>query len=140
MLGILGVVAGAYLLIESAVTIADMFRISPFIIALSMVAIGTSLPELVVSTVASYRGESDIAVGNVLGSNVFNVFLIIGFAALFIPLGATGSMDDLIILLLVSILMMPILLSNHQISRFEGFLMLVGYCTVSYTHLRAHET
>lgn len=127
ILGIAGVVAGAYLLIESAVTIADMFNISPFIIALSMVAVGTSLPELVVSAVAAYRGESDIAVGNVLGSNVFNILLILGVAALFIPLGAIGSMDDLIILLIVSSLMVPILYSNHEISRFEGFFMLVGY-------------
>lgn len=126
-LGIGAVVFGAYLLIESAVTIAAILNISPFIIALSMVAIGTSLPELVVSTVAAYRKESDIAVGNVLGSNVFNILLILGVAALFIPLGAIGSMDDMIILLLVAIIMVPICCTGHKISRVEGVFMLVLY-------------
>ena len=121
------VVFGSYLLIESAVTIANILEISPFIIALSMVAIGTSLPELVVSSVAAYKEESDIAVGNVLGSNVFNILLILGVAALFIPLGAVGSIDDTVILLLVTALMIPILCSNHEISRWEGVLMLVLY-------------
>ena len=64
---------GAYLLIESSVTIATMFGIPTFVIAASMVAVGTSLPELVVSAMAAYKGESDVAVGNVLGSNVFNI-------------------------------------------------------------------
>jgi cation:H+ antiporter len=127
MLGIAGVVFGAWLLIESAVTIATLLDINPFIIALSMVAIGTSLPELVVSSVAAYRGESDIAVGNVLGSNVFNILLILGIAALFIPLGAINSMDNMIILLLVTLLMIPICCTNHTISRIEGFFMLVIY-------------
>ena len=127
IIGIIAVVFGAYLLIESAVTIANMLEISPFIIALSMVAIGTSLPELVVSSVAAYKEESDIAVGNVLGSNVFNILLILGVAALFIPLGAVGSIDDMLILLLVTALMIPILCSNHEISRWEGVLMIVLY-------------
>jgi cation:H+ antiporter len=127
IIGIAAVVFGAYLLIESAVTIAHMLTISTFIIALSMIAIGTSLPELVVSSMAAYKGESDIAVGNVLGSNVFNILLILGAAALFIPLGAVNSIDDMIILLLVTVLMIPILCSNHEISRWEGALMLVLY-------------
>ena len=127
LLGIVAVVFGAYLLIESAITIASILEISPFIIALSMVAIGTSLPELVVSTVAAYRKESDIAVGNVLGSNVFNILLILGIAALFIPLGAINSMDDMIILLIITIIMLPICCTNHKISRIEGAFMLILY-------------
>ncbi|MBS3749629.1 MAG: calcium/sodium antiporter, partial [Candidatus Thermoplasmatota archaeon] len=75
--GIAGVVLGAWFLIESAITIAHFFNISPFIISLSMVAVGTSLPELVVSVMASFKDESDIAVGNVLGSNVFNILLVL---------------------------------------------------------------
>jgi len=127
MLGIVLVVGGAWLLIESATTLAALLNISPFVIALSMVAIGTSLPELVVSVVAAFRGEADIAVGNVLGSNVFNILLILGFAALFIPLGAIGSMDNLLILLAVTLIMVPICYSKHTISRIEGFIMLVLY-------------
>lgn len=127
ILGIALVIGGAWLLIESAVTIATILKISPFVIALSMVAIGTSLPELVVSSVAAFRGESDIAVGNVLGSNVFNIFLILGFAALFIPLGAIGSMDTLLILLAVTLVIVPICYSGHTISRLEGVIMLAIY-------------
>ncbi|MFO8077575.1 MAG: calcium/sodium antiporter [Thermoplasmatota archaeon] len=125
--GIIGVVIGAWLLIESAVAIAHFFGIPEMIIALSMVAIGTSLPELVVSAVASFKDESDIAVGNVLGSNVFNIFLVIGAAALLIPLNAQGSVDHLIILLLVTAVMFPILRSGHQVSRIEGVFLLGLY-------------
>jgi cation:H+ antiporter len=125
--GIAGVVLGAWFLIESAITIAHFFNISPFIISLSMVAVGTSLPELVVSVMASYKDESDIAVGNVLGSNVFNILLVLGSAALLIPLGAMKSVDHLVILLGVTLVMIPILRSNHEVSRLEGVFLLVLY-------------
>jgi len=127
MLGIAGVVLGAWFLIESAITIAHFFNISPFIISLSMVAVGTSLPELVVSVMASFKDESDIAVGNVLGSNVFNILLVLGAAALLIPLGAMKSLDHLVILLGVTLVMIPILRSNHEVSRLEGVFLLVLY-------------
>lgn len=125
--GIAGVVLGAWFLIESAITIAHFFNISPLIISLSMVAVGTSLPELVVSVMAAYKDESDIAVGNVLGSNVFNILLVLGAAALLIPLGAMKSVDHLVILLGVTLVMIPILRSNHEISRLEGVFLLVLY-------------
>ena len=126
-LGIIGVVLGAWLLIESAVTIATILGVSPFVIALSMVAVGTSVPELVVSATAAYKSKSDIAIGNVLGSNVFNILLILGFAALFIPLKAVGSLDYILILLGVTIVMVPILKTGHAISRIEGLFMLIVY-------------
>ncbi len=127
ILGITGVVLGAYLLIEASVTIADMLGIQKFIIAASIVAIGTSLPELVVSAMASYKGKSDVAVGNVLGSNVFNILLILGFAALFIPLHAFESMDSIIILFFVTLAMVPIIYTKNKISRSEGVFMLIIY-------------
>ena len=127
VLGILGVVAGAYLLIESSVTIAHILDIPEFVIAASIVAIGTSLPELVVSAMAAHKGESDVAVGNVLGSNVFNVLMILGFAALFIPLYAYQSMDSIIILFVVTLVMVPIIYTKNKISRLEGVFMLVIY-------------
>lgn len=128
-LGIIGVVAGAWLLIESAVVIADFLEIPTFIIAISMVAIGTSVPELVVSSMAAYKDESDIAVGNVLGSNVFNIFMVLGVAALFIPLQANipESITHLWILLAVTLVMFPILYIGHKISRIEGVFMLGLY-------------
>ena len=127
IVGIVGVVSGAWLLIESAVTIATILGVSPFVIALSMVAVGTSVPELVVSATAAYKNKSDIAIGNVLGSNVFNILLILGFAALFIPLKAVGSLDYILILLGVTVVMVPILETGHAISRIEGLFMLIVY-------------
>jgi len=129
ILGIIGVVFGAWLLIESAVCIANYFDIDQFIIAVSMVAVGTSLPELVVSSMAAYKNESDIAVGNVLGSNVFNILLIIGVAALFIQLNANdfGSIVHILILILVTVIIFPIIYTGHRISRLEGVAMLGLY-------------
>ena len=127
IIGIISVIIGAELLIISSVTIAEILKIPTFIIALSIVAIGTSLPELAVSVMAAYKGESDIAIGNVLGSNVFNIFLILGLAALFIPLNAIASIDHIIILVAVTLMVYPILYTGHTISRKEGILMLVFY-------------
>jgi len=127
ILGIAGVVIGAELLIISSVEIAELLKIDAFIIALSVVAVGTSLPELVVSAAASRKGESDVAIGNVLGSNVFNILLILGFAALFIPLKATAKLDHTLILLAVTLIMVPICCTKRGISRVEGVIMLAMY-------------
>lgn len=127
ILGIAGVVVGALLLIESALSIANFFGIPEMIIALSMVAVGTSLPELVVSAMAAYKNESDIAVGNVIGSNVFNIFLILGASALLMPLNAVNSIGNLLILMVVTLVMFPVLYTGHVISRKEGVFLLVLY-------------
>ena len=139
ILGVAGVVLGAWFLIESAISIASFFHIPTFVISLSMVAVGTSLPELVVSAMASYKNKSDIAVGNVLGSNVFNIFLILGVSALFIPLNAVGSIDHLLILLAVTLLMVPVLRSNHEISRFEGVFLLILYAVYMWYTFLGHS-
>jgi cation:H+ antiporter len=128
ILGIFGVIFGAWLLIESSITIANLLNVPEFIIALSLVAIGTSLPELVVSMMAAYKGESDIAIGNVIGSNVFNILLVLGVAALFIPLKAVSSLDHILILIGVTIVIVPILETGHTITRIEGAFMLMIYC------------
>ena len=126
-LGIAGVVVGAWLLIEGAVSIANQFGIPQIIIALSMVAVGTSLPELVVSSLAAFRKESDIAVGNIIGSNIFNILLILGAAAVIIPLNAGASLNHIIFLLIVTIIMAPILYSGSTITRGEGAFLLIIY-------------
>jgi cation:H+ antiporter len=129
ILGIIGVIIGAWLIITSSIIIAEFLGISTFIIALSMVAVGTSIPELVVSSMAAYKQKSDIAVGNVLGSNVFNILLILGFAALFIPLNANTSESILLlwILLIITISIFPILYTKNIISRKQGIFMLSIY-------------
>ena len=127
ILGIAGVVVGAYLLIESALTIADFFGIPEMIIALSMVAVGTSLPELVVSVMAAYKNESDIAIGNVIGSNVFNIFLVLGASALLIPLNAVNYIGTILILMVVTLVMFLVIYTGHVISRKEGIFLIVLY-------------
>lgn len=125
--GIAGVVVGAWLLIEGAVSIAHQFGIPQIIIALSMVAVGTSLPELVVSLLAAYRKEADIAIGNIIGSNIFNILLVLGVAAVIIPLNAGESVMYIAFLLIVTIIMVPILYTGSSITRAEGILLLMLY-------------
>ena len=132
VLGIGGVVLGAWLLIESALAFAGLFGIPKIIISLSMVAIGTSLPELVVSAVASYKKESDIAVGNVLGSNVFNILLVLGISALLIPLKTIPSIDHIIILTVITFIMFPIVFSGEKVTRIEGAFLLIIYSIFIY--------
>jgi cation:H+ antiporter len=126
-LGIVGVVIGAWLLIEGAVSIAHQFGIPQIIIALSMVAIGTSLPELVVSVLAAFRKESDIAIGNIIGSNIFNILLVLGVAAIIIPLNTGESFIHIVFLLVVTIIMVPILYTGSTITRGEGVILLGLY-------------
>ena len=132
VVGIAGVVFGAYLLIESSVSIATFFGVPTFVIALSMVAIGTSLPELVVSAMAAFRGEDDIAVGNVLGSNVFNILLVLGASALFVPLGAKENILESVFLLVITLLLFPLLYRGFDVNRWEGILLLAGYGVFTY--------
>jgi len=132
VVGIAGVVFGAYLLIESSISIATFFGVPTFVIALSMVAIGTSLPELVVSAMAAFRGEDDIAVGNVLGSNVFNILLVLGASALFVPLGAKQNILESVFLLGITVLLFPLLYRGFDVNRWEGILLLVGYGVFTY--------
>ncbi len=125
--GILGVIFGAWLLVESSVSIARFLGIPELIIALTMVAVGTSLPELVVSSLAAYRKQSQIAIGNIIGSNIFNILLILGIALLFIPMNATMSLVYLFFLLAVSLLMVPLMYIGGKLSRLNGVFMLLLY-------------
>ncbi len=127
ILGLIGVIAGAWILIKSAVILANILHISTFIVSLSMVAVGTSLPELVVSAMAAYKREADIAVGNVLGSNIFNILLILGASAILIPLNMREALDYLVILVIVTIVSFITLYTGGVISRLEGVAFLVMY-------------
>jgi len=126
--GIIGVIVGAWLLVESSVSIARFLGIPEIIIALTMVSVGTSLPELVISSLSVYRKQSEIAIGNVIGSNIFNILLVLGISLFFVPMNATGSLVYLSILLAVSLLMIPLMYTGGKLSRFNGALMLLIYC------------
>ena len=140
--GLVLLVLGAHWLVESAVSIARALGVSEVVIALTIVAAGTSLPELATSIVAALRGERDIAVGNVIGSGLFNLLAIGGITALVTPGGLSVASSvlsfDLPMMVAVAIACMPIFATGHQISRWEGGLFLAYYVAyVTYLILAA---
>ena len=126
-------ILGANLFVQSAVAIAKMFNVSDAVIGLTIVAIGTSLPELITSIVATYKKEADIAIGNVVGSNVFNILGILGITALIIPISTEGiSYIDLGVMLFAALILLPLSKTGFLISRLEGALLLSGYVGYMY--------
>lgn len=129
VIGLFAVVVGAEWLVTGATTLATEFGVPEEVIGLTVVAIGTSLPELATAIVAAYRGHSDVCVGNVLGSNLFNLFGISGVTALFAPLPFSDKIVsfDLWVLLAATALIIPFMLSGRRISRLEGTILIVLY-------------
>jgi len=131
--GLLMLPLGAELLVSAAVEIATRLGLSKAVIGLTIVAIGTSLPELATSAVASIKKQGDISIGNVLGSNISNILLIIGFAALFNPIQANDiSVVDLGVMLGLAVLSWPIARTGFLLSRMEGAILLLVYCGYIY--------
>ena len=129
IVGLFAVVVGAEWLVTGATTLATEFGVPEEVIGLTVVAIGTSLPELATSIVAAYRGHSDVCVGNVLGSNLFNLFGITGVTALLTPLPFSDKIVsfDLWILLAATAIIIPFMLTGRRISRPEGIVLLILY-------------
>lgn len=126
--GLACVLLGALLMVEGAISMANHTGIPSTVIGLTIVAIGTSLPELATSLKAAHRGEADIAIGNVVGSNVFNSLLILGVAAVILPLRVDGSiLQDMTIMVLVSAAVIPLFWTGLVLSRREGAVMLASY-------------
>ena len=128
-LGLAGLVGGAELMVRSAVELARMWGMSELMIGLTIVAIGTSLPELASSALAAYRGETDIAVGNVIGSNLFNILLILGTTSMVQPLEVTDHAlrVDIPLMLGFTLLLIPVLWRSFRVTRMEGVLLLTCY-------------
>ena len=128
--GLVGLALGARWLVEGATTAAEAMGVSELVIGLTVVAIGTSLPEIATSVLAGIRGERDLAVGNVVGSNLFNLLCVMGLTAVLPPAGVTVSPAaahfDLPVMCAVTIACFPIFLTGGRISRGEGVLLL-GY-------------
>ncbi|MFQ5528134.1 MAG: calcium/sodium antiporter [Thermoanaerobaculia bacterium] len=129
LLGLVLLFAGAEALIQGGLSIARKFGISERVIGLSLVALGTSLPELAASIVAALKKEGDIVLGNLIGSNVFNVLCILGVTAVVRPveLDWLSSWPDLVVMLALSALIWPFLATRLKLERWEGFLLLGGY-------------
>ncbi|HEX6127819.1 MAG TPA: calcium/sodium antiporter [Candidatus Limnocylindria bacterium] len=133
--GLLLLVVGAQLLVDAAVSIASTLGASSLVIGLTVVAAGTSLPELATSLLASVRGQRDIAVGNAIGSCLFNLLGVLGVAGLMAPDGigvSAGALTfDLPIMLIVAVATLPVFFTGHRIARWEGAVFVAYY--VAYT-------
>ena len=129
--GLTGLVIGAGWLVDAAVAIALDFGVSDVVVGLTIVAAGTSLPELATSIVAALRGERDLAIGNVVGSNVFNLLGILGLASLTAPSGLTVASQvlgfDAWVALGAAALLLPLARSGGALVRWEGAVLVVGY-------------
>ena len=129
VVGIVGLVFGARWMVNGSIVIAEYIGVSQLVIGITVVALGTSLPELATSLVAAWRDEMDLSVGNVIGSNVFNLLLVLGVVAAIAPVAidADALRIDLWVMVAVSILIWPLLRTGHTLGRVEGALLLVGY-------------
>jgi cation:H+ antiporter len=127
--GIGVLVAGAALLVDGAIQVARDYGVSETIIGLTVVAIGTSLPELATSAVAAARREADVAIGNVVGSNIYNVLGILGVTALIRPIDVPAEIwaVDIWVMLAAAVVLVVFALSGLRINRWEGGLLLAGY-------------
>lgn len=128
VLGLGGLVLGAHLLVDGAVTVAEALGVGPVLIGLTIVALGTSLPELATSVVAARRGAGDIAVGNAVGSSIFNILGILGITVLVRPL-STESLTPVDVGFMVgtAVVILPLFWTNWTLSRKEGALLVGTY-------------
>ncbi|MBE0670205.1 MAG: calcium/sodium antiporter [Anaerolineales bacterium] len=135
VIGLALLVQGSNWLVESAITIARSLGLSELIIGLTIIAAGTSMPEVATSVMAAIKGERDIAVGNVVGSNIFNILSVLGLTALVapngIPVSAAAEAFDIPVMVAVAVMTLPIFFTNNLIERWEGWLFLFYY--VAYT-------
>lgn len=127
--GVVVVVVGAEWLVTGAVDVAGDLGVSEAVIGLTVVAIGTSAPELVTTIMSTIRGERDLAIGNLIGSSIYNVTFILGTTSLFRPLEVTDELIriDLPLMAAVALICVPVFLTGRRITRLEGVAFVVGY-------------
>jgi cation:H+ antiporter len=133
LIGITGVAVGAQIVVDNAVIIIKILGVDEKFIGLTIVAFGTSLPELATSVVAALRGELDISIGNLVGSNVFNIMSVLGIASLVRPISIPGGFFesglwiDYLVMLFVSFLPWLMMRRNLTVNRTDGFILLMCY-------------
>jgi cation:H+ antiporter len=129
--GMLLLVVGARWMVSAATSFARALGVSDLVVGLTVVAVGTSLPEVAASIVAAVRGQRDMAVGNAIGSNIFNIVNVLGLTALLAPGGVPvpepALRFDLPVMMVVAAACLPIFFSGHRIARWEGALFLAYY-------------
>ena len=131
VLGLIGLPLGADILVDSATVIARTFGISETVIGLTLVAVGTSMPELATTVMAAIHRQADVALGNVIGSNLFNLLAIIGVAALVAPIPVDSQFltYDLWVMLAASLLLIPFVFLRQNIGRVWGVVLILFYVT-----------
>jgi len=128
ILGLACIIIGGELTVHHAVYIAEVLGMSTRVIGLTIVAIGTSLPELIIVFMASKRGENELAIGNIIGSSIFNIMFVLGLSGVIAPLPIeSGLIFDLVFLLGASGMFLIFVLTKKKLARFEGFLMVFAY-------------
>lgn len=132
--GSIGLSYGAHLLVEGTVGLASVLGISDYVISVTIVAFGTSLPELMTSVVAAFKRHSDLSVGNLIGSNIFNILGILGVTSLFksIPISSIVLNSDMFWVLGITLLALPMMISRKRISKVEGSILFAVYCLYIY--------
>lgn len=135
------IIVGAMWLTDGSVAVASRFKVPEFIVGLTIVAVGTSMPELTVSFMSAIAGKGDMAIGNVVGSNTFNTLLILGVCALCSPLIFTKSniRRDIPICIVATVALLVVTLINQDISRIEGVVLLAGYVAMIVYMIRAEK-
>ncbi len=131
LFGLGGLVGGAHVLVEGAVNVATAYGIPESVIGLTIVALGTSLPELAATAIAAMRRHADVAIGNVIGSCLFNVLSILGITAMIQPLEIVQDIQqiDIWVMIAACLALVPMLFGDYKICRRDAFLLLVGYVT-----------
>ena len=134
VVGSVGLAFGANWLLEGAVIIAANFGVSEHVIGVTIVAFGTSVPELITSVMAAFKKHTDISVGNLIGSNVFNILGVLGITSLVkeIPVTDLVINNDIYWVLAISFLVFPLMIIGYKINRIRGFLLFASYCVYIY--------
>jgi cation:H+ antiporter len=131
VIGLAALILGSKWLVSSAISIAQHFGVSEMVIGLTIVAAGTSMPEVATSVVAAIRGERDIAVGNVVGSNIFNILCVLGLSSIIAPAGievsAVAIRFDIPVMIAIAVACLPVFFTGYVISRWNGIIFLAFY-------------
>lgn len=128
VIGFVLLIKGADFFVEGSSSVAKKFHVPAMLIGMTIVAMGTSLPELVTSLVAAKKGEVDMALGNVIGSDIFNILFVLGIATVISPISfLMENVIDIILLIIMSVIVLAFAWTRQQINRKEGILMLLMY-------------
>ena len=138
IIGIIGIILGGDMVVNSATNIATSFGMSANLVGLTIVAIGTSLPEFVTSVIAVRKGETEIAIGNVIGSNIFNILLVLGLAATISPINISMfALIDIVFMFAITILLYFFIKKSNSLVRYQGIIFIVIYLAyMTYTIIR----